>query len=215
MNHSRPAPLRTSEVLQQVLVDETKTEISLGELMEQLGERAFGFMLFILAFPNCLPMPPGFSTITGVPMLWLAFQKLRGKHHPQFPKTLADRKFPRAPLAKAVKTILPALNWLEKLSRPRWLWLADGKAELVITSIMLAMALVLMLPIPLGNFPQAFAIAIMAFGLIETDGVLIMLGAIWGIGASLVLYQGYVLFFVTVWNVIMDHIWPWLSNLLA
>ncbi len=183
--------------------------------MTLLGDRAFGFMLFILAFPNCLPMPTGFSTLTGVPMLWLAWQLLRDIRHPTFPSIIADRKFGRAPLAKATKIILPALRWLETLIKPRWRFLSDGWGERIIALIILAFAFILILPIPGANLPQAAAVAIMALGLIEADGVIITIGAVWGIGVTLALYEIYIRFFAFVWHTCVDYLWPWLGNLLA
>ena len=48
--------------------------VSVGEIVDRFGTRAFGALLFIFALPNLLPLPPGSSTVLGAPLLLLAPQ---------------------------------------------------------------------------------------------------------------------------------------------
>ena len=173
---------RTSDHLRRLILDNPASNVTLGEILSHLGERAFGFMIFFLAILNCLPMPPGFSTITGIPILLLALQLLLGERRPHLPKKIRKHNLSRESLAKAVRTIMPGLVHFEKLFRPRWLWLSTPLAERGIAVLMLLLTAVLALPMPPPfNFLPASAIAIMALGLVERDGIVISVGAVGGV----------------------------------
>lgn len=186
----QPAPLRdteiksfrTSALLRQLILDNPDDKITLGAILAHLGERAFGFMIFFLAILNCLPMPPGFSTVTGIPILLLAFQLLLGEKRPHLPKRIRQHPLDRNGLAKAVRTIMPGLEKFEALFKPRWMWLSTSNAERGIAIMMLMLGFILAIPMPPPfNFLPASCIAIMALGLSERDGIVIAAGGIGGI----------------------------------
>jgi hypothetical protein len=191
---------RTSILLQELVLDGDKTHITLGEILSHLGERAFGFMIFLLAILNCLPMPPGFSTLTGVPILLLVTQLLLGDRRPNLPKVIREKEFEREGLAKAVRTIMPGLKKFEALFKPRWMWLSTNHAERGIAVLMLLLTLVLVVPMPPPfNFLPASAVAIMALGLIERDGIVISIGAVAGMTTLAMVIK----FADLIWKVLM------------
>ena len=65
---------------------------ALGDVVDRLDERAFGFLLLLLALPCCLPFVYGLPQIVALPMLALAGQMAAGKRHPWLPKKLHDRR---------------------------------------------------------------------------------------------------------------------------
>ncbi len=180
---------RTTELLQDVLNNCDGEKISIGALTDLLGDRAFGFMIFLLAFPNALPMPPGFSAITGIPLVILAVQYVLGRRHPQFPEFIRKRELSHSALAKAVKIITPVLRFLETLLRPRLAILTKGWFEKLTGCVILFLALILLMPLPGANMLPALSIAIIALGVIERDGLVIGLGTALGIGSSIFLYK--------------------------
>ena len=52
--------------------------ISFDDLTTTLGDKGFAGMLFLLAAPNILPMPPGVSGATGVVLALLSAQLVIG-----------------------------------------------------------------------------------------------------------------------------------------
>ena len=46
--------------------------VSVQDLLDALGDRALGAVIFLFAFPNVLPLPPGTSFILGTPLVFLA-----------------------------------------------------------------------------------------------------------------------------------------------
>ena len=59
--------------------------ISFDDLTSTLGDKCFAGMLFLLAAPNILPMPPGVSGATGVALALLSAQLAIGLRRPWFP----------------------------------------------------------------------------------------------------------------------------------
>jgi hypothetical protein len=180
-----PAPdiRRTSDLLRELVLENPRASVTLGEILKTLDDRAFGFMMFLLAFPVCLPMPPGFSTLMGFLILPIAFQFLLGRARPQLPDKIRDRPIDRAALAKAINIIMPALRWLEKIFRPRWYYVTHGIGEKISGVIILVLIFVLITPLPppLHLLP-ASGIALMALGIMERDGAIVVAGAVVGIG---------------------------------
>src|SRR5262249_5036334 len=62
------APKRTTDVLFETIERVQGERISIGELIDGLGERAYGIMMLLFALPTILPAPPGMSAITGMPI---------------------------------------------------------------------------------------------------------------------------------------------------
>ena len=82
------ARIPTSRVLGALLDEATAERVSLGWLMDRLGERSFGIILLLLAF---LALMPGVSPIAGILLTVPAFQMIRAHAAPVFPRRLACR----------------------------------------------------------------------------------------------------------------------------
>ena len=77
--------------LVQALVSRTdRDRISVHDLLQALGDRALGALIFLFAFPNVLPMPPGTSFILGAPLVFLAGQLMLAKP-PWLPNVIGKR----------------------------------------------------------------------------------------------------------------------------
>ena len=55
---------QSASAVLRAVIDEAKGEtISIGEIIEAFGERAFGFVLILFSLPNCVPAPPGIAPV--------------------------------------------------------------------------------------------------------------------------------------------------------
>jgi len=178
-----------SEVLWHVAHDPTRDRVTVGDLLQVLGDRAIGALIFIFAFPNALPAPPGVSAVLGTPLLFLTMQLTLGLR-PWLPAVVARRSLARADFAMLVRRVAPWLARAERLLRPRFSRLALPPFEYAIGLVTVVMAIVLVLPIPLGNMLPALALCVMALGILARDGVWIAAGVglagfaiavIWGV----------------------------------
>lgn len=142
-------------------------------------------MLFIFAVPNTIPVPSGVSGVLGAPLIFLAAQLMLGRP-PWLPRLISDRSFARTDFEKVVVKVGPWLQKAERLMRPRLEFLAKPPAEYLIGAIVLILSIILFLPIPLGNMLPAIAICVLALGLIERDGVWVLIGMAVSIASAII-----------------------------
>ncbi len=178
--NSSEAPRATPKVpllavLHSLAQDTHRERVSVGDLLAAMEGRALGALLFLFAFPNVLPTPPGTSTILGAPLIFLAAQLALGMS-PWLPAVIASRSMSRADFATLVRRIGPWLARIDGLLRPRLALFALPPMEYLVGLVCLLLALVLVLPIPLGNVLPALAISLLALGILESDGLWIMIG---------------------------------------
>jgi hypothetical protein len=150
--------------------------VSFGEILAVLGRRAHGAAMLVFALPCWLPMPPGIPTACGAAILLISLQLLAGRETLWLPRRLRDRRLPRAALARIAERIGPTVSRAERFFRPRLPGIAEGPVGQAITGVLGAvLGLTMILPIPfVGNIPPAIAASFLAIGLIERDGVALL-----------------------------------------
>lgn len=168
-------PLPLSAVLTEI-ASNSEARISVDELMQRFGGRAFGALLFVFGLACLLPWPPGGTTIFGLPLVLLAPQLIIGASVPWLPAAIKRRTISTADLAKGLPRVIPWLQKAEAISRPRLVVLFGPLGERLIGLACLVLALVLILPIPGGNIPPALAVSTLSFALIQRDGLIALLG---------------------------------------
>jgi hypothetical protein len=166
-----------SAVLLALAMQTERERISIGDLLAALGDRALGALLFIFAFPNVLPVPPGTSTVLGAPLIFLAAQLMLGRT-PWLPAVVSKRSLLHADFVVLVRRVVPWLQRAERLLRPRLRWAALPPMEYLLGAVCLLLAVVLVLPIPLGNMLPALAISLMALAVLERDGLWALAGLV-------------------------------------
>lgn len=150
--------------------------VSVNEISDAFGSRAFGAVLFAFSVPNLLPLPPGSSTVLSVPLIILTPQVALGMAHPWIPRWLGQRNLDRDKLRHLFDRLLPKLERLEKVMRPRLGALFSPWGDRLIGLVCFLLTLVLILPIPFGNLLPAMSIAALSLGLATRDGVVALIG---------------------------------------
>ena len=79
-------------------------------------------------------------------------------------------------LRKGLPKVLPWLERIEAVSRPRLAFLFGTLGERLIGVACTLLALVLILPIPLGNMLPAVAVSVLSLALVQRDGLLAIFG---------------------------------------
>lgn len=163
-------------------------DMRLGYIVDRFGRRALGSLLFVLAIPNLLPLPPGSSTVLGAPLLLLSPQLALGVHAPWLPNWLENRTISGADLSRAFNRLLPWVERIEKISRPRLGFMFGTVGDRAIGVICSLLSFVLILPIPLGNLLPALTIGVLGFALLQRDGLFATAGYILAAFSGLLLY---------------------------
>lgn len=170
-----------SGVLSAIAGDASKERLAVGDLLEGFGNRAYGMLIFIFAAPNAIPIPlPGLSAVLGAPLLLLAWQFMWGRPRPWFPERICRRSIGREEFARMVGRVLPWLRRLERLVRPRLLWVTSPVGKRLTGVAGCVFALSIFLPLPFGNMLPGLGLAFVALGLLERDGVAVLAGMVVG-----------------------------------
>lgn len=117
----------------------------------------------------------------------VAIQVITGARRMWLPGWLRRRSLPSPVVITAIERSLPWLAWCEQALAPRRLMALSGKiARPILGLAVLAMALVIVLPIPFGNIVPVIAIGLLALAILERDGIAVIaalamtvLGLVW------------------------------------
>ncbi|MEW9805156.1 exopolysaccharide biosynthesis protein [Mesorhizobium marinum] len=182
----RRRPRRLSELFAQ-LAREAEGPVSIGHIRDALGNRSFAPLLVLFAAFNLLPLPPGASVILGLPLVIVAAQMVYGTKQAWLPSALSSRSLSAETFRSAMEWIVPRLVRLEKVIRPRYWPFWRRRGERIIGIAALVLAIVVTLPIPLGNWLPAFATALLGLALSERDGILLAIGGAVGVASMVII----------------------------
>lgn len=153
---------------------------TLREIFDKLDESAFGAGLFLLALPCCIPFLYGVPQVVSLPMMALAGQMALGHEQPWLPDALGSRKIDRKGLDAMAKGGRKWLGWVENFSKPRLTMITGPRSERIIGLVLCLFCASILVPLPMTNTVPGFAVALAAFGLINRDGVLVVIGCVLG-----------------------------------
>ena len=172
-------PRKLSEELAELRLRAGERAITLREVIYVLGGRAYMLLVLLLALPFITPIPiPGLSTPFGLAIALIALRLSLGQR-PLLPKKLQRKELPAGFIGKVFTFAEKFLRFLEKFLRPRLTVLTDTPLLQQLHAVLMlvaALSLLLPLPIPFTNSFPAWAILLLAAGLLERDGVFILAG---------------------------------------
>lgn len=156
-------------------------QAALGDLVDRLDERGFGLLLFVLAIPCAPPFVYLLPQIVSVPMMLLAGQMAAGRRTPWFPDALRRRRFSIDAFRDVLRRTEKYVRVLEHFAHPRLRPVTGHGAARILGALLLIPSFSIMLPLPMTNTVPGIGVAIAALGLIERDGVLVVLGLLVGL----------------------------------
>lgn len=174
--------MKLSQLLSQLLVEYSDRPLPLSAVLEKVGNSGFGTISGILIVPMLIPLPipvAGFSTLFGSGILLVGCQLALGYEKPYLPKRIAQIQLSPAASQKILKQVDKLLQPLERMSKHRFSKFSNSEWGCRISGACLAWAALLMslpLPIPLTNLVPAYTILFLAIGLLEFDGLFILIG---------------------------------------
>ena len=153
--------------------------VSIGAVIDALGPSGLGITILLLALPSFLPIP-GVPTgfVFGTALAALSVQVLIGARQLMLPRFVRRFSMPRGPVVRSGAAIAPWFERIERLLEPRLEILAGRRAQLLLALPIFIHAVMILLPIPLGNQLPALAVIAFAFGFIERDGFAVIAGMV-------------------------------------
>ena len=170
---------KLSVELNRYFFEEPRNEkVTLAEIFNLTEERIFGFLLAILSLPSALPIPaPGYSIPFGIAMFFLAIQLIIGRDRPWLPEKFLKGSMKLETIQKFIKMGTPWVEKIETVTKPRAAYLCTSLPGRVILGTAIAlMSISMMIPIPGTNTLPAIGIFVIAFGLLEDDGLICIAG---------------------------------------
>lgn len=153
--------------------------VSIGEILEILSGKGPLLVLLFLSLPFCQPLQiPGFSTPFGIIIAIIGFRSALGKQM-WLPKKLLFKNIPARVVKKIADKALYVMKKIKRWMHPRWSILCEGLVARIINGFILAflgICLALPLPVPLTNLAAGWSIFLLSFGLLESDGLFVLLG---------------------------------------
>ena len=152
-------------------------KLYLGELVDAFGERGFGALMLFFGLMNiAIGIIPGTTTILGAPLLLMGLQLATRADQLWLPKWALRRWIERAAYRSGVEKVLPRVRMVERLSKPRLHMMTSEISEILIGIATVALAGILILPIWGGNLVPALIISTFGFGLMQRDGLVVLVG---------------------------------------
>lgn len=163
-----------SQVIEDVGV-KSDPKLYLGELINAFGERSFGAILVFMGLISIvIGAVPGTTTLLGLPILLISLQLIIRQDQLWMPRWVLRSSIDRAGYRVSIIRVLKPLRMIERLARPRLSIMTSEVSEVLIGLACTVLCLILMLPIPGGNFVPSLIIAVFGFGLMQRDGVMIL-----------------------------------------
>lgn len=182
-----PPPRSFSAVLRE-LSSQAKSDVSIGVVQQALADRSFAALIMFFAAINLLPLPLGSSVILGLPIIIICTQMVLGYSAPWLPRIIERRSISAETFRKMETRLTPRVEQLEKYIRPRR-WPFDRRTgEFVVGAVGLFLAILLVVPLPFGNWPPALALFLFGVALSERDGIILAIAVVVSAAATAVFF---------------------------
>ncbi|NJM27496.1 MAG: exopolysaccharide biosynthesis protein [Pseudanabaena sp. RU_4_16] len=174
--------MQLSETIQSLLEEYADRSLSIATVLERTGHQGFGIISGLFTLPLLVPLPvplPGLSALFGAGTILMGLQMALGLHRPHLPPPIARLELSPAMSQILLKNLNRILRPVERLARPRLLSVSRSWPLRRLVGLCLfwnALLMSLPLPIPFTNLLPAYTILVLAIGLLEMDGFLLLMG---------------------------------------
>ena len=170
-----------TQVLEDVVNKSSSDRVPIKDLVDAMDSVGFGLAVMIFAFGLIIPLPPPFPSIISIPLVIFATQMIAGYSSPKLPKRFANLSVKRSVLAMLIQKSSPYIRKMEKILRPRLLFMTSPVAERVVGVFILIFSTFVLMPMPLSNFVPGLGVLIISFGLLGKDGLVVICGIVTGL----------------------------------
>ncbi len=213
--HSSSPHNSLSTSLNTLLLEANGNSLPFKNIVNGVGDKAFGLLLVVLSLPSALPVPaPGYSTPFGIVLAILSVQMILMRATPALPGFAMKRELSFGAATKLFGAANAFLHRIEHFIHPRMKWIGTPAGRCALGWLTLVMSCLMILPIPLTNTFPAMIIFLIGVGLTEDDGLFALIGFCLGILAvAFYTYVVYLLLTLGVDGVI--QLKDWIKGLLV
>ncbi len=154
--------------------------ITIQRLLEILSGKGRWVLMILLTLPFCQPIQiPGFSTPFGFAIALIGFQSMVGRKNLWLPKKILKKSLSPALLGKIANKSLKLVQRVKGWIYPRLEWVSHHPIMKVSNSILIIIMgifLALPIPIPFTNLSAGWSLLMLGIGILEDDGILVLIG---------------------------------------
>lgn len=176
-----PNGMALHKKLRRLAIEAEQRPLTIGDSLQRLmtGSNGYGLPLLLLSLPGALPMPAiGLNSLLGVVVTLLGLQMVAGKCSVWLP-----HRYTRIQLrpdwsqrtASLGERFLPRL---ERFVKPRMNWMKYRLGISLLGLVILLLGILMILPFPGTNTLPALVLLILSIGLIESDGLLVLMAVL-------------------------------------
>ena len=177
-----PPVRRLSQDLRAILREANGRAMTIAELEDILQGRGFAMFILLLSAPFIVPAP-GLSVPFGIALMLLGLRIAIGQKA-MLPDFLLHRTLSNKSLDRIIRLLAAIAERFEKRIRPRMHFLQTHPWAINLIGVGIVSGgflLSLPLPIPFSNLFPAVSIMLLAAGLMERDGLLVLWGYVMGL----------------------------------
>lgn len=205
-----PPTGRLSADIERLLEAFADRDVTLGEIVDLMQQRAYYSLLLLIAIPFCQPIQiPGFSTPFGAMIAYIGVRIALGLT-PALPKRALNFKLKGKVLPKILRAADKPVKKLEDMLHPHLSILVATGILRQMHGVLLAingLLLALPLPFPMTNLFPALSILLLTCALLENDGRFSIAGSV-----AFVLSCSYFAALAFGGATLITESWDWLKD---
>ncbi|MEX0604790.1 MAG: exopolysaccharide biosynthesis protein [Marinobacter sp.] len=173
---------------------EDRDRVSVGDILDAVGKRSFGPIVLVAGLITLAPLIgdiPGIPTLLGLVVVLTLGQLMFRRRHIWLPNWITARNIQRDKLTKGLDWLHKPARKLDKLTRPRLIFLVEGPGLYVMAALCMAVALAMPAMEVIPFSANGGGLALMAFGLaiISGDGLVALIATIVTAGTGWVIFS--------------------------
>lgn len=178
----------TSALINDIYNKNIEDNIKIGTLLKSIDSGGFALLNLIFSIILMIPLPPPIAIIAGLIIMFLSFQMIIGMKEVWLPKIITEKSIKRTTLTVIVEKSTIYLYKLERFTRRRFTFVSNPITERIIGAFIFFLAGITLTPIVFANTIPGLAIILISFGMINKDGLMVIIGFIVGIFSIFVVW---------------------------
>lgn len=178
----------TSALINDIYNKNIEDNIKIGTLLKSIDSGGFALLNLIFSIILMIPLPPPIAIIAGLIVMFLSFQMIIGMKEVWLPKFITEKSIKRSTLTIIVEKSTVYLYKLERFTRRRFTFVNNPITERIIGAFIFFLAGITLTPIVFANTIPGLAIILISFGMINKDGLMVIIGFIVGIFSIFVVW---------------------------
>lgn len=165
-----------SNILNRMYTKNLEDNIKIGVLLKSADSGGFALLNLIFSLIIVIPTPPPIATISALIIMFFSAQMVIGFREVWLPKFITEKSIKRTALALIVGKSSLYLSKLEKFTRRRLTFMNYDIMEKFIGVILFILAAISLTPVIFANSVPGIAMIMVSFGLLNKDGLMIIVG---------------------------------------